>query len=340
MDRTVQSVHDFHIVQDMAVVRIGLHPNGVGDGASAVFAGGKRRGHFGHGCTSTGRKGDGVAVPLVGLGVNIRRVLKISLCRDAGVCILQLDPVCQSPGFVGCHIADVPDQRAGFRRAFTCGIRDGFILRGCRTDVDASGASGFRGAIRIIGSAGPARHAHIFLDVLGIRKGIHHLDLRAAIRASRHGQGVSQIIAVCLFRDGRDGFGQVHIAVLGNNVTVKINGDRCLANDNSSGSIFADLRQVNFCFHKKVAADDGIRLCLLLCQPCSIKGESDRIVCHRDGAHLGAAAGDFAVGRSVAKQRRKGIGHLPVCRQKGVDGDIAIADLQLEIRVAGNIRRA
>ena len=202
MDRTVQRVHDFHIVQDIAVVRIGLHPNGVGDGASAVFAGGKRRGHFGHGCTSTGRKGDGVAVPLVGLGVNIRRVLKISLCRDAGVCILQLDPVCQSPDFVGCHIADVPDQRAGFRRVFTCGIRDGFILRGCRTNVDASGASGFRGAIHIIGSAGPARHAHIFLDVLGIRKGIHHLDLRAAIRAGLHGQGVSQIIAVCLFRDG------------------------------------------------------------------------------------------------------------------------------------------
>ena len=176
--------------------------------------------------------------------------------------------------------------------------------------------------------------------MLGIRKAIHHLDLRAAIRASRHGQGVSQIIAVCLFRDGRDGFGQVHIAVLGNNVTVKINGDRCIANDNSSGSTFADLRQVNFCFHKKVAADDGIRLCLLLCQPCSIKGESDRTACHRDGAHLGAAAGDFAVDRSVAKQRRKGIGHLPVCSQKGVDGDIAIADLQLEIRVAGNIRRA
>ena len=176
--------------------------------------------------------------------------------------------------------------------------------------------------------------------MLGIRKGIHHLDLRAAIRAGLHGQGVSQIIAVCLLRDGRDGFAQIHISVLGNNVTVKINGDRCIANDNSSGSTFADLRQVNFCFHKKVAADDGIRLCLLLCQPCSIKGKGDRIVCHRDGAHLGAAAGDFAVGRSVAKQRRKGIGHLPVCRQKGVDGDIAIADLQLEIRVAGNIRRA
>ena len=340
MDRTVQRVHDFHIVQDIAVVRIGLHPNGVGDGASAVFAGGKRRGHFGHGCTSTGRKGDGVAVPLVGLGVNIRRVLKISLCRDAGVCILQLDPVGQSPGFVGCHIADVPDQRAGFRRVFTCGIRDGFIPRGCRANVYASGAYGFRGAIRIIGCGRHSRHAHIFLDVLGIRKGIHHLDLRAAICAGLHGQGVSQIIAVCLFRDGRDGFGQVHIAVLGNNVTVKINGDRCIANDNSSGSIFADLRQVNFCFHKKVAADDGIRLRLLLCQPSGVKGKGDRIVCHRDGAHGRAAAGDAAVGRGVAQQGRQGIGHLPVCRQKGVDGDIAIADLQLEIRVAGNIRRA
>ena len=340
MDRTVQRVHDFHIVQDIAVVRIGLHPNGVGDGASAVFAGGKRRGHFGHGCTSTGRKGDGVAVPLVGLGVNIRRVLKISLCRDAGVCILQLDPVGQSPGFVGSHIADNPDQGAGFRRVFTCGIRDGFILRGCRANVYASGASGFRGATRIIGCGRHSRHAHIFLDVLGFRKAIHHLDIRAAICAGLHGQGVSQIIAVCLLRDGRDGFGQVHIAVLGNNVTVKIDGDRCIANDNLSGSIFADLRQVNFCFHKKVAADDGIRLRLLLCQPSGVKGKGDRIVCHRDGAHLGAAAGDFAVGRSVAKQRRKGIGHLPVCRQKGVDGDIAIADLQLEIRIARNIRRA
>ena len=287
-----------------------------------------------------GRKGDGVAVPLVGLGVNIRRVLKFFLCRDAGVCLLQLDPVCQSPGFVGSHIADSPDQRAGFRRFFTCGSRDGFIPRGCRANVYASGASGFRGATRIIGCGRHSRHAHIFLDVLGFRKGIHHLDLRAAICAGLHGQGVSQIIAVCLFRDGRDGFGQVHIAVLGNNVTVKINGDRCIANDNFTGSIFADLRQVNFCFHKKVAADDGIRLCLLLCQPSGVKGKGDRIVCHRDGAHLGAAAGDFAVGRSVAKQRRKGIGHLPVCRQKGVDGDIAIADLQLEIRVAGNIRRA
>ena len=107
-----------------------------------------------------------------------------------------------------------------------------------------------------------------------------------------------------------------------------------------SGSIFADLRQVHFCFHKKVAADDGIRLCLLLCQPCSIKGKGDRIVCHRDGAHGRAAAGDAAVGRGVAQQARQGIGHFPVCRQKGVDGDIAIADLQLEIRVAGNIRRA
>ena len=127
---------------------------------------------------------------------------------------------------------------------------------------------------------------------------------------------------------------------MGNNVTVKINGDRCIANDNLSGSIIVDLRQVHLRFHKKVAADDGIRLRLLLFQPSGVKGKGDRIVCHRDGAHLGAAAGDFAVGRSVAKQRRKGIGHLPVYRQKGVDGDIAIADLQLEIRVAGNIRRA
>ena len=107
-----------------------------------------------------------------------------------------------------------------------------------------------------------------------------------------------------------------------------------------SGSIFADLRQVNFCFHKKVAADDGIRLCLLLFQPSGVKGKSDRIVCHRDGAHLGAAAGDFAVGRGVAQQARQGIGHFPARSQEGVDGDIAIADLQLEIRVAGNIRRA
>ena len=340
MDRTVQRVHDFHIVQDIAVVRIGLHPNGVGDGASAVFAGGKRRGHFGHGCTSTGRKGDGVAVPLVGLGVNIRRVLKISLCRDAGVCILQLDPVCQSPGFVGCHIADVPDQRAGFRRVFTCGIRDGLILRGCRTDVDASGASGFRGAIRIIGCGRHSRHAHIFLDVLGFRKAIHHLDIRAAICAGRHGQGVSQIIAVCLLRDGRDGFAQIHISVLGDNVTSKIDVDRCLANENLSGSIFADLRQVNFCFHKKVAADDGIRLCLLLCQPCSIKGKGDRIVCHRDGAHGRAAAGDAAVGRGVAQQVRQGIGHFPARSQEIINRDVAVADHQLEIRIARNIRRA
>ena len=287
-----------------------------------------------------GRKGDGVAVPLVGLGVNIRRVLKISLCRDAGVCILQLDPVCQSPGFVGSHIADSPDQRAGFRRFFTCGIRDGFIPRGCRANVYASGASGFRGVTRITGCGRHSRHAHIFLDVLGFRKAIHHLDIRAAICAGLHGQGVSQIIAVCLLQDGRDGFGQVHISVLGDNVTSKIDVDRCIANDNLTGSIFADLRQVNFCFHKKVAADDGIRLRLLLCQPSGVKGKGDRIVCHRDGAHGRAAAGDAAVGRGVAQQVRQGIGHLPVCRQKGVDGDIAIADLQLEIRVAGNIRRA
>ena len=341
MERTVQRVHNFHIVQDIAVVRIGLHPNGVGDGASAVFAGGKRRGHFGHGCTSTGRKGDGIAVPLVGLGVNIRRVLKIFLCRDAGVCILQLDPVGQSPGFVGCHIADNPDQRAGFRRVFTCGIWDGIFLRGCRTDVDASGASGFRGAIRITGCGRHSRHAHIFLDVLGIRKGIHHLDLRAAICAGLHGQGVSQIIAVCLLRDdGRDGFAQIHISVLGDNVTSKIDVDRCIANDNFTGSIFADLRQVRFCFHKKVAADDGIRLCLLLCQPSGVKGKGDRIVCHRDGANGRAAAGDAAVGRGVAQQARQGIGHFPARSQEIINRDVAVADLQLEIRVAGNIRRA
>ena len=287
-----------------------------------------------------GRKGDGVAVPLVGLGVNIRRVLKRFLCRDAGVCSLQFDPVCQSPGFVGSHIADVPDQRAGFRRVFTCGIRDGFIPRGCRANVYASGASGFRGATRITGCGRHSRHAHIFLDVLGFRKAIHHLDIRAAICAGLHGQGVSQIIAVCLLRDGRDGFGQVHISVLGDNVTSKIDVDRCIANDNFTGSIFADLRQVNFCFHKKVAADDGIRLCLLLCQPSGVKGKGDRFVCHRDGAHGRAAAGDAAVGRGVAQQVRQGIGHFPARSQKGVDGDIAIADLQLEIRVAGNIRRA
>ena len=107
-----------------------------------------------------------------------------------------------------------------------------------------------------------------------------------------------------------------------------------------SGSIFADLRQVRFCFHKKVAADDGIRRCLLLCQPSGVKGKGDRIVCHRDGAHGRAAAGDAAVGRGVAQQVRQGIGHFPVCRQKGVDGDIAIADHQLEIRIARNIRHA
>ena len=105
-------------------------------------------------------------------------------------------------------------------------------------------------------------------------------------------------------------------------------------------SIFADLRQVHFCFHKKVAADDGIRLRLLLFQPCSIKGESDRTACHRDGAHLGAAAGDFAVGRSVAQQARQGIGHFPARSQEIINRDVAVADHQLEIRIAGNIRRA
>ena len=127
---------------------------------------------------------------------------------------------------------------------------------------------------------------------------------------------------------------------MGNNVTVKINGDRYIANDNLSGSIIVDLRQVRLRLHKKVAADDGIRLCLLLCQPSGVKGKGDRIVCHRDGAHGRAAAGDAAVGRGVAQQARQGIGHFPVCRQKGVDGDIAIADHQLEIRIARNIRRA
>ena len=105
-------------------------------------------------------------------------------------------------------------------------------------------------------------------------------------------------------------------------------------------SIFADLRQVHFCFHKKVAADDGIRRCLLLCQPSGVKGKGDRIVCHRDGAHGRAAAGDAAVGRGVAQQVRQGIGHFPARSQESINRDVAVADHQLEIRVAGNIRRA
>ena len=339
LDRAIQRISDFHIVQGIAVARIGLHPNGVCDSSAAAVIRSKLRSHFGHGCTCTGRKGDSFAIPLVSFGIDICRVLEISLCRDAGIAVHQLDPVGQGSGFVGRHIADVPDQRAGLRRVFTCGIRDGIFLRGCRANVYSSGASGFRGTTRIIGWGRHSRHAHIFLDVLEIRKGIHHLDIRAAIRAGSDCQGVGQIISVCILRDGRDGFGNIHISVFRDDIVVKINVDRCIANDNLILIMIVDLRKIDPGLYIKVTADDCIALCALLGQPGCVKSKGDHIVCHRDGADSRAPAGNRTLGGGIAQQIRHGIGHLPVRIQKAVNGHIVIADLQLEICVARDFRR-
>ena len=232
--RAIQRIDNFHIVQGIAIIGIRLNPNGVSNGSTAIFIRAESTGNLAHDCTGFGGKVGGIAVPLIGLGINSRCVLEIALGLYAGVFVLQLDPIGQRAGLVGIHATDDPNQRAG------SGIRRSQIEVNCSI-CEFRGGAGLLRAVRIVGGCRCTGHAHIFLNVRGTCKGIHYLDLRAAVCTGRHGQGVGEIIAVRLFRDSGDGLGNVHIAVLRNDVVRKVNRDRYVSNHDFPRILLSDL---------------------------------------------------------------------------------------------------
>ena len=193
-----------------------------------------------------------------------------------GVGFRQLGTIGQRAGLSCRHVTNDPDQCSGLGRICACGSGNGSFRCGGCANVHAAGSAGLRRSVHIIGVGLYSGHTHIFLYRRNIgSKPIHHCNCRTAVFTSCYGQSVGQEVTVFFFRnDGGNSLGQIHIAMLGNHIVLKININRHIS-DYDLG-IIVNTGKVCFRLHIEIACNDGTIIGLLSIQPSFIEGQGNR----------------------------------------------------------------